>query len=392
VYLDVFTMSTMITVITLTMATSLLWLARGSNRQGLKLCAAGLLLYGLSLPVLSLREVLFPSALSIIAGNAMVCLSLGILVLAVYRFHNVKPNPWWILAPMVILLPGLLLMLDNLRERIIFTSLVFAAQHAILGWTTLQHRTHVSGDGHVMAAAVTFTSAAGLIVRAVLELTGIVNSPSFTAPEVKYNYFLLSSTVAVLVFTLGFIFMVRDAVGEDYRQLSIRDDLTGIANRRHLLQQIDMRLTEARRIRMPLSLLMIDLDHFKDVNDRFGHLAGDAVLKEVALIIESRIRASDLVGRYGGEEFAVLLPHTSLQAAATLAEDLRGAIENTVVSWEDLRVHVTVSIGVHTSLPSAPLSRNALIEGADHAMYQAKTQGRNQVSASSVPPRRDPAR
>ncbi|MFA5632341.1 MAG: GGDEF domain-containing protein [Porticoccaceae bacterium] len=377
-YLDVLTMSTMITVMSLTMAGSLLWLARGSNRSGLKLCATGLLLYGLSLPVLSLRGVLLSHALSIVAGNLMVCSSLAILVLAMCRFHDLKPNPWWILAPMIILLPGLLIMLDSMRERVIFTSLVFAAQHAALGWVALQHRTHLSGDGHVMAAAVTLISAVVLLVRALLEFTGFVSSPSFMAPELKYNYFLLSSTVAVLVFTLGFIFMARDAVGEDYRQLSIRDDLTGIANRRHLLQQIDMRLAEAKRTQTPLSLLMIDLDHFKDINDKFGHLAGDAALKEVAHIIKSRIRLNDLVGRYGGEEFAVLLPHTSPQAAATLAEDLRHAVENATIHYGGVRLNVTVSIGVRASLPSAPLSRDALIEGADQAMYRAKTQGRNQ--------------
>src|SRR5690606_8264789 len=105
----------------------------------------------------------------------------------------------------------------------------------------------------------------------------------------------VTMAIAVIVFTLGFIFMVREAVDEDFRQLSIRDDLTGIANRRHLLNQLNDRLEEAVRSASPFSLLVIDIDRFKSINDYLGHLAGDAVLVEVAHAISSRIRSGDLV-------------------------------------------------------------------------------------------------
>ena len=378
-HLDVFTLAVMITVVSLTMAGSLLWLSRGSGRHGLKLCASALVLFGLAMPVMALRGIVLLKPLAIVTGNLMICATLAMLLLAVCRFHNIRPNPWATLLPMIILIPGLLLMLDNLSGRVVFASLLFAVQHSILGWVTLRHRPQRSGDGHSMAAAATFACAAVLVVRATLEALGINSMPSFTTSELRYNYFIVTMAIAVIVFTLGFIFMVREAVDEDYRQLSIRDDLTGIANRRHLINQLQERLMEAGRTGTPLTLLVIDLDHFKSINDRLGHLAGDAVLKEVARTISSRVRGNDLVGRYGGEEFIVLLPHTPPQAAVKLAEELRRAVEAIAIPYGDLHLEVTVSIGVCGSPPDSPLSGDALLEGADRAMYLAKSRGRNQV-------------
>jgi len=383
-HLDVFTMSVMITITALTMAASLLWVSRRHNHHGLKLCASGLVLYAFSLPVLALRNTLLPETLSIVAGNLMVSASLAMLLLAVYRFYGQKPNPWLILPPLVFLTPGLMLGLDTLSHRVIFASFIFTVQHAALGWITLKYRPNHAGDGYLMAAAAPFTCAAVLVLRALLEFAGINNMPYYTTSELRYNYFILASLGAVIVFTLGFIFMARDAVENNYRQLSISDELTGMPNRRHLLNQLRERLAEASRIRTHLTLLMIDIDRFKDINDNLGHLVGAEVLKQVARTINSRIRINDLAGRYGGEEFLVILPHTAPHTAALVAEDLRKSIESLTIRFGGVRISVTVSIGVCSSQPDAPLTLDALLGGADKAMYLAKDQNRNRVVIEQV--------
>ena len=389
--LDVFTMSVMIAVVSLTLAGGLLWVSRHSQRQGLRLCASGLALFALSLPTLALRGVLIPEAISIVAGNLMVAASLALLLMAVCRFHSARVQAWWVTMPMVVLPPGLLMMLSSLSGRVILASLVYAAQHILLGWITLRLRPDRSGDGHVLAASASLACAAVLLVRAALEAFGINSTPSFTSPELRHNYYILTMMIALIVFTLGFIFMVREAADENFRQLSIRDELTGIANRRHLVSPLRERLAEADRVHSPLTLLMIDLDHFKAVNDRLGHLVGDEVLKEVAHAISARVRINDFVGRYGGEAFLVILPHTAPRTAVVLAEDLRRAIEAMTIQYGGIRLGVTVSIGVCGSLPDAPLSLDALIEGADQAMYGAKNQGRNRVVLANPQAAAEPA-
>lgn len=380
-HLDVFTMTAMLSVVSLTMAGSLLWLSRGSGRNGLLLCASALVLFALATPLMGLRSTPLLSVVSILGSNLMIAVTLVLLLWAVCRFHHVKPHPSWTAGPLCLLIPGLLLMLDNLSGRVIFASLLFAFQHSVLGWVTLKHRPRQrNGDGHTMAAAATYACAVVLVIRAALEALGINSIPAFPTSELRYNYFVVTMAIAVIVFTLGFIFMVREAVDEDFRQLSIRDDLTGIANRRHLLNQLNDRLEEAVRSASPFSLLVIDIDRFKSINDNLGHLAGDAVLVEVAHAISSRIRSGDLVGRYGGEEFIVLLPHTAPREAMIVAEDLRRCVETLTIPVANQNLRVTVSIGVCGSPPDAPLSQDALLAGADHAMYRAKDLGRNRVA------------
>ena len=132
-----------------------------------------------------------------------------------------------------------------------------------------------------------------------------------------------------------------------------------------------------------MALLMIDIDHFKAVNDQYGHLAGDEVLREVVRRITKRLRQSDLLARFGGEEFVVVLPNTDLDGACTVANDIRAAIGEMPV-WIDQRsVPVTVSIGVHVGIPTADAQgTDALIAASDSALYRAKELGRDRVAVA----------
>jgi len=162
------------------------------------------------------------------------------------------------------------------------------------------------------------------------------------------------------------------------------DGLTGVCNRRHFQVLLSREAERARSAGHPLALLLADVDRFKDVNDRHGHPAGDAVLQHVARLLAQRLRRSDVVARYGGEEFAVLLPGSDREAAAALAEELRREIESSPAALpapaEPLRV--TLSFGV-ASLPDDAASEQALVSAADRALYSAKNGGRNRVERAS---------
>jgi diguanylate cyclase (GGDEF)-like protein len=173
--------------------------------------------------------------------------------------------------------------------------------------------------------------------------------------------------------------LVRTRLYQQAERLATTDGLTGLLNRRTFNVQLEARLREAQRYQRPLSLLLLDIDHFKKVNDTHGHPAGDAVLRGVARVAQKAARETDQVARYGGEEMAVILPETDGKGALAIAERLRKAVEATPHATERGSLRVTVSIGISTSAQSA----EELIELADRALYRAKQGGRNRVEAAN---------
>jgi two-component system, cell cycle response regulator len=163
---------------------------------------------------------------------------------------------------------------------------------------------------------------------------------------------------------------------EQLDQLSRLDGLTGLYNRRHLDLQLEVEGKTAARNHRDLAILMLDIDHFKEVNDQHGHPAGDHVLQEFAVRLQANIRAGDIVGRWGGEEFLVIAPNTSADEAALLAERLRSAIgaEPMVIESGFLTITVSIGGGVGLDQPSA------LVRDADAALYKSKAEGRNRVT------------
>ena len=164
----------------------------------------------------------------------------------------------------------------------------------------------------------------------------------------------------------------------EVRENSIKDPLTGCFLRAHSLDVIDAELRRARRNQLPVSLIMFDLDHFKDVNDRYGHLCGDAVLAAVGKRMREVLRGSDLKCRYGGEEFLVLLPETPLHGARRVADTLRREIADRPIPWAGEGLTVTASFGLAQTMPGE-VNVEAVIERADQALYRAKDDGRNCV-------------
>ncbi len=188
---------------------------------------------------------------------------------------------------------------------------------------------------------------------------------------------LLRFGVAICKFLSGD--NIEAAYHEEIYRLSIMDGLTGVHNKRHFLEFLEREIAVATRQTTPLSLIMIDIDHFKKINDTHGHLAGDAALKELCRRLRRAFATTDLLARYGGEEFAAVLPNTALAGALQYAEILRALVESEPFPHEALRISCTISLGVAEVDLAAPGKPDELIARADAKLYEAKHSGRNRA-------------
>ncbi len=180
------------------------------------------------------------------------------------------------------------------------------------------------------------------------------------------------------VFIVSFVDVTQQKeVEARLREVAIRDPLTGIFNRRHFFEVATQLREIAVRHGWPLSVAVLDADHFKAINDAHGHVAGDEALRGLVRATRKTLRASDVLARYGGEEFVLLMPETDIDEAARAAERMRAAVDDERIVWEGREIHVTVSIGVATLAPEE--SVEALLARADAALYRAKAEGRNRV-------------
>jgi len=210
---------------------------------------------------------------------------------------------------------------------------------------------------------------------------GVASEP----PVTEHQRIVLSAAAALLGGALK-----NAELFEVVHENSVRDALTGCFNRQHALEVIDAELRRARRSKLPLALIMFDLDHFKEVNDRYGHLCGDEVLSAVGQRMKTALRGSDLKCRWGGEEFLVLLPDTDPPGAERVAEILRRDLEEHPVKWHVADIHVadiavTASFGLTLIVPGET-DATAIITRADAALYRAKAAGRNRVCVADGRP------
>lgn len=161
--------------------------------------------------------------------------------------------------------------------------------------------------------------------------------------------------------------------------LSKKDDLTGIFNRRYLMESLSYEIARSKRYSSPLSFAIFDLDHFKQINDAYGHTTGDLVLKQFALLLKERLRKTDVVGRYGGEEFGIVLTGITLDSAFTLCNELRELVSAMPFGYEHSHIQLTTSAGIASLTDN--MDRKTIIDTADKSLYKAKASGRNLVIA-----------
>ena len=240
------------------------------------------------------------------------------------------------------------LTLQTIAER------VFTAQSAVDG----------SAEGILDEEDVCFPMIAADSVVGVL---GIRNNPPMSMDDRR----VLGAAAAVIAIGVKNVQLFRET-----RELSLRDSLTGCFNRGHALETLDNELRRAKRSGNPLSIVMFDVDHFKNINDQFGHVRGDALLQKIGALLARVLRSSDLRCRYGGDEFLIVLPDTPLVGAEQVAECIRREIPGIEINGVGRRVTVTASLGVATASPGEVNVTN-FIDRADAALYEAKRLGRN---------------
>ena len=379
------TMLAMIIASSLMMAASMAVVGWGRRRDGLGRWAAALLVNAIGHLLIMLRG-LIPDVLSIVVGNLMLSSVFVGMIAAVYQFQG-RPVRWArLLAPPLLALVFVSVFIDNFPARVSFVGLVIGLQAVWALLAALSHRHATVGRGQWLLVAGLLLEAVVLGVRALVAISTHSEATNILQSSALQTLTFLATFSVVLVSSVGFVFMSRDRADENNRVLAALDPLTGVANRRSLIAALDRDVARAQRMREPMALMMVDIDHFKDVNDRYGHPAGDRVLCSVVNVLRQRVRAQDLVGRYGGEEFMVLLPDTGLTGAQQLARALCKAVEESRCPADGVPgpgIAVTVSIGVFGGRLESGDSWDMLIAAADRALYQAKNNGRNRVEVAT---------
>lgn len=378
VHLDIPTLLLMTAVLSATMALGL-WVMRPKRREGVGLWALGLMLQAAAFLLLALRGQA-PDWASVVLAYVLLSCTLALALGAVRQFQGL-PMPWpWLALPVLASCALYPLYVDDLRARILWTSVVLPLQLLLTLWALWRPQSPVRPRGALLLSA-------GLALQAfLLALGGLLvafetraSAPPMSGHQALQWPVFLSAFVVIILTAVGFILMTKDRADAFNLHIAAHDPLTGVANRRSLIMALDRDVARSRRLREAYALLMLDIDHFKHVNDTYGHQAGDEVLRHMAAVVLERLRAQDTVGRYGGEEFLVLLPHTDLDGARDLAEQLRRAVARTPCHWEGQKITVTVSIGIWGGLIGREDSWDMLVDAADRAMYLAKQNGRNRV-------------
>ena len=355
------------------------------SHDGLAIWGWGLMAHGLSYPAFALRFAGHFSA-SILLSNVLVSMTIALHALAVCRFQRDRAPPVsmpLIWAPVFLAGIGSLLLLDLHQLRSAYLAGLFAVQGALLTWLAWCPR--LSGERERSRSLVIVGSLCLMLMfvaRGAAVIAGGEWDREVTVPDNLQAMTYLASIAILLLNTVGFVLMQKERAVEQQHQEATHDALTGVFNRRALMLQIERHMSLASRQNSPLALLMLDIDHFKKVNDTYGHQIGDGILREVALRIGNRLRQHDVLGRYGGEEFMVVLPSTTLEGAVAVAEDICAAVAEKPLMVSGRAMQLTVSIGVHARTPT-PVAEvlEAMVAASDNAMYAAKQKGRNCVVA-----------
>ena len=326
----------------------------------------------------------FPDAVMVVLAHGFKAASFAMVLAAIYEFQHKRAPNWQYIAPIIVTLIAAYLLVDDARGRFVWIGLIFIFQLLLIARGLLADNEARSGRAWWLLFGGVNIFMLVLVLRAFAALTGhheFAQAANNVAPQPVQIAAFVVMMAATLLGSIGFVLMVKERSDREIMQLAMTDSLTRIPNRRALMERAEQVL--ARRSGAPLALLMIDVDHFKLINDSHGHPAGDEVLCKVADTLSDRLRVQDLLGRYGGEEFCAVLPDTDRAGALKLAESLRESIAATPFDTEKGPLPVTVSIGVSLCPMNAVRALSDVLNEADAALYAAKQSGRNRVMCCS---------
>lgn len=349
----------------------------GRFRGGLGQWTGALIVQGLSWLLVAATEDTV-GVLWVALANAALVYCWSLQVSALLEFHQKRTPLWLLYGPAILMLGVSAFYVGDPRARLVATGLALGIAYLASG-IALLHYVAAERRARWLLAASFYVMAGGLLWRGftawfepetILPIYG--ESPARGATLFAFYAVTLASSFA-------FLLMHKEQADREAYERASTDPLTGVYNRRTFEELADAQLSRARRARMAVSLLMLDLDHFKRVNDTHGHVAGDHVLAGFAALVRTCLRKEDLLARYGGEEFVVLLPGAATAAAVALAERIRETIETTPLKAPGAEIRITVSIGVTTETGAKLPALEDMIARADEALYRAKHEGRNRV-------------
>ena len=355
----------------------------GAARTSLKLRAGALAVEAAGWGMLAAQAWLHPAQL-LLGGNALNLLAQGMAVVAL-RMLLGEPLRWRVALAIGVagwLGVGWFGVVDpDYRLRVLWGSVAIMADIGLRMQALLHGGLRRSSRARVALLAMCSLSALLLLWRNG-QLWFDLNPPAdIIQPDtVNYLYVLLSGMQPMFL-SIGFLLLYSETLQRELHLLARVDSLTGVKNRLALTETATQLLSQAGRVGRPLGVLMIDADHFKSVNDRFGHGGGDKVLLALVGSIRATLRASNVIGRIGGEEFVVLAPDTGLEQALVLAERIRETVETTPLLVDGHLLQLTVSIGAVVAAPGEH-DVKGLLQRADAALYAAKRAGRNRVMAA----------
>jgi diguanylate cyclase (GGDEF)-like protein len=325
------------------------------------------------------RGIIAPAP-STIGGFAFLAIGGSLKIAAIYEFRRWDIR-WRLLAFVAIAAWGAhtAMFAAGLPEQ----ALIAFTSFALGGWTIACAASLFVGAEAYERYAFRLTGTFFAVWGALSILRGLYagfsgdTSMSLFADNAVEVGWLVVQFCAMMGTSLGFLLITKEHSDHEIIRLASLDSLTGLLNRRTFVEAAYGELSRASRHHYPTCILMLDLDHFKLVNDTYGHRAGDLVLKHFASVLKASIRPFDLAARYGGEEFCVLLTHVDAAGAAMIADRIRKAVcEANVELGEGRRTQYTVSIGV-TNVPSKTIVLDDIVDRADEALYKAKASGRN---------------
>ncbi|WP_088287189.1 GGDEF domain-containing protein [Ideonella sp. A 288] len=363
-------------LLTLELAVSL---PRLRNRPELRIWTIGCWALLAGFCALALRPVI-PMWLSVVAGNSLICIGMLHYNSALHRLLGRPVNRLWMTAGMVIAPLGIVAMLGwPLNQRTSVLSLVFAA--ILVPCVVLIVQYGWRAERSLRTVAVTMALAvAALLVRAAHSWTHPLEYTDLMQASLGQGLTFLMAFMCMMGAGVGFVLAVFERVASQLEALATTDGLTGCVNRATTDAMLVHELQRGRRIGAPVTFVLLDLDHFKKINDRHGHRTGDTTLRMTARTIRDCLRQSDVLGRTGGEEFGLVLPGTDLPGAMRLTEKIRAAVEAMpIIDDRAQPVRVTLSAGIAVATPDDTVSPDHLYGRADKALYAAKRAGRNRV-------------
>lgn len=380
--LDSRTMMVMMSALVL-LFSGLLTLAglHAGNTRGVQHWAIGGLCIGLGLGFSYFQQALPGSTWVLIFGATLAAAGMGLQFNGIQAFKTGLCNSYipWSLAGLVFIQSVWFVYLHpDVHARVISNSLVFSLCNAACARALFIRIEQPLRTAYWFTGASFALVATTLLLRAVIVFLAPPNSYSlYSQTPINPTSFFIGS-MAQMCIAFGFVLMLNYRLSADLQKLALSDALTGALNRRSLEQEAARLSARCTRTGDTLAIMMIDVDHFKSINDRYGHPVGDEVLRRLAGMAQKIVRSDDYFARYGGEEFCILLPSTTEKDAWILADRLRQTYAAMAMEFGGEVLRSTVSIGISDST-HAGLEFTSLLAAADQAMYRAKQEGRNRV-------------